>query len=62
MGDRDYMKSSSEDDKRVEAYEKGAREREYGDLASPRMRRIRKAVFWVVGILVLLWLVSWLVG
>ena len=52
LGDRDYMKASPDDEKRVADYEDGAREREYGDRSSRRrVSVIRLAVILAGGIL-----------
>ncbi len=40
IGDRDYMKASSDDERRIADYETGVREREYGDFPARRKRAL----------------------
>ena len=58
--DRDYMRSSSEDQRRIESYEDDVRTQEYGDLASRRKQTVQKIALWITAVLVLLWGLAWL--
>ncbi len=60
ISDRDYMRNSSEDQRRVESYEDGVRTREYGDLVSHRKHTIQKIALWIGAVLVLLCGLAWL--
>lgn len=60
LRDRDYMRESSEDDRRVESYEEAAHAQEYGD-PGLRRRRVSTLALLVVAVLVLLILLgAWL--
>jgi hypothetical protein len=54
VSDRDYMRKSSGDEKRVENYEDAVRKREYGDWGSRRRNTIKKIALWVIAVLALL--------
>lgn len=60
ISDRDYMRNSSEDQRRIESYDDDVRAQEYGNLASHRKHRIRKIALWIIAALVLLWGLAWL--
>lgn len=51
ISDRDYMRGSPEDRKRIASYENSARTREYGNQASGRRRTI-KAGLCVIAVVV----------
>jgi hypothetical protein len=54
VSDRDYMRKSSGDEKRVENYEDAVRKREYGGWGSRRRNTIKKIALWVIAVLALL--------
>ena len=60
ISDRDYMRSSSEDERRVESYEDDVRTQEYGDVSSPRKRTTQKVALWITAALILLLGLVWL--
>ena len=62
MGDRDYMRASPDDEKRVANYEAGVREREYGGFAARRRRSVLRLAVILAGGVLLLALVAWLVS
>ena len=54
VSDRDYMRKSSGDEKRVENYEDAVRKREYGHGRSRRRDIVKKIALWVIAVLALL--------
>lgn len=58
VADRDYMKKASDDLKKIEAYEKAAREQEYGDFDLRRTYPIQKYASVIIVIIVLLTLIA----
>ncbi|OVE76013.1 hypothetical protein BVX97_02580 [bacterium E08(2017)] len=57
VADRDYMKKSDDDRKKVLDFEKAMREREYGDMASRRQSLFSKTALAIIaGLIVLVFL------
>ena len=54
ISDRDYMRKSPEDDKRVESYETDLQTQEYGDFSSKRRRKVRVIAIVIIAALIAL--------
>lgn len=48
IGDRDYMKASPDDERRIADYESGAHAREYGDISTRRRRALPRLAGWLI--------------
>jgi hypothetical protein len=62
IGDRDYMRKTSEDEKRIQSFEDDRFEQEYGEAPEGKGERKCTGAFWIVALLALLAVAVWLLS